>query len=253
MRPASFLVTGATGRLGEATVRVLVERGDRLLLTGRNGKRLAELEKSYGSSGLVQTLQVDATEPDGARSAAAEAASRFDGLTGLIHLVGEFAVGPLMLTDVGTYEEVMRSNFLSAVVTTQAVLPHLGEGGRLIYFGSPLSDEPLAGLSAYAASKAALLSWMRAIAHEVKRRGVHANAIVLTLADTPEMRRERPNIDLDHTVSAELVARAVAYLTSEASDGVYGGILPVLGKFSFSSVLTGGPPPGAGAPLVASP
>jgi len=247
-----LLVAGATGRLGEATVRLLAERGVSLLLTGRNADRLADLRKSFGGTGTVETLQVDTTEPGGAQHAAAEAVRRFGSLTGLVHLVGQFRAGPLMLTDASEYQDVMMANFYSAVIATQAVLPHLRDGGRLVYFGSPLAGEPLAGLSAYAASKAALVAWMRSIAHEVKRRGVHANAVVLTIADTPEMRRERPHLDLDHTVSAELVARAVGFLTSDASDGMYGSVVPVLGRFSFNSVLAGGPPPGVGEPRAAA-
>lgn len=246
MTGSVFLVAGATGRLGEATVRLLAERGDKLLITGRNEDRLAELAKSHGTPGSLETLAVDITEPGGAQFAAAEAVRQFGSLTGLVHLVGQFSVGPLMLTDVSTYAEVLKSNFLSAVVATQAVLPHMTEGGRLVYFGSPLADEPLAALSAYAASKSALISWMRSVAHEVKRRGIHANAVSLTLVDTPEMREERPGLDLDHTVSAELVARAVGFLTSAESDGMYGSVVPVLGRFGFSSVLAGGPPPGVG-------
>ena len=190
MTGSALLITGATGALGEATVRVLAERGHRLLLTGRGGDRLAELEAKFGRPGVVETMQIDATQPDGAQQAAARAAERFDGLGGLVHLVGRFGFGPLMLTDVGVYDEMMAANFRSAVVATQAVLPHLTEGGRLVYFSTPLAIEPLAALSAYAAAKAALLTWVRSIAHEVKRRGIHANVVSMTIADTPELRAE---------------------------------------------------------------
>ncbi|WP_234439897.1 SDR family NAD(P)-dependent oxidoreductase [Streptomyces bicolor] len=246
--PRTFLVTGATGRLGEATVRCLAERGDRLLLTGRNSGRLAELAAAFGGSGAVRTLAADTTEPDGAQHAAAEAVRAFGRLDGLVHLVGGFSVGPVMLTDVASYEELLRSNFLAAVVATQAVLPHLREGGRLVYFGTPLADEPLAAMSSYAASKAALTSWVRSMAHEVKNRGIHANLISLTLVETPEMRKEMPHVDPGLTVEAELVGRAVRFLTGEESDGMYGSVMPVVGRFGFSSALAGGPPPDARRP-----
>jgi 3-oxoacyl-[acyl-carrier protein] reductase len=244
----TLLVTGATGRLGEATVRALAERGDQLLLTGRGGARLAELAAVVGAPEAVKTLQVDTVRPDGAQHAAAEAVRQFGRLDGLVHLIGSFSVGPVMLTDLSSYEELLRSNFLSAVVATQAVLPHLSKGGRLVYFGTPLADEPLAAMSAYAASKAALVTWMRSMAHEVKNRGIHANAISLTLVETPEMRKEMPHVDPALTVEAELVARAVRFLTSAESDGMYGSVMPVVGTFGFSSALAGGPPPGAGRP-----
>ncbi|MFH9064901.1 SDR family oxidoreductase [Streptomyces coeruleorubidus] len=246
--PRTLLVTGATGRLGEATVRCLAHRGDQLLLTGRNENRLAELAAAFGGSGTVGTLPADATEPAGAQQAAAEAVHRFGRLDGLVHLVGSFSVGPVMLTDVSAYEGQLKANFLSAVVATQAVLPHLSEGGRLVYFGTPLAGEPLAAMSSYAASKAALTTWMRSMAHEVKKRGIHANLISLTLVETPEMRKEMPHVDPALTVEAELVGRAVRFLTGTESDGLYGSVVPVVGKFGFSSALAGGPPPGAGRP-----
>lgn len=252
----TFLVTGATGRLGRAVVRQLAARGDALLLTGRSAALLAAVEAEHGVPGRVETLVVDATQPEGAQEAAAEAARRFGGLTGLVHLVGHFGPGPLMLTDVGEYESLLHANFLSAVVTTQAVLPHLGPGGRLVYFTSPLVQEPMAGLSAYAASKAALTTWMRSVAHEVKRRGVHANAVSLTIADTPDMRAERPGLDLSHTVTPDQVANAVRFLTGPDAEGVYGAVVPVHGRFGFSSALAGGPPaaaPAAAAPAAAAP
>ncbi|MET9294797.1 SDR family oxidoreductase [Streptomyces sp. NPDC003077] len=247
----ALLVTGATGRLGPATVRALVERGDRLLLTGRDAARLTALAgnaAAWDGPGEVDVLVADTGRPDGAQHAAAEAAARFGSLDGMVHLVGGFAVGPLMLTDVSAYEDLLTANFLSAVVATQAVLPHLTEGGKLVYFGTPLADEPLAAMSAYAASKAALVTWMRSMAHEVKNRGIHANAISLTLVDTPQTREEMPHVDPALTVDAELVARAVRFLTSEDSDGMYGSVMPVVGRFGFTSALAGGPPPGVTRP-----
>ncbi|GAB3744509.1 SDR family oxidoreductase [Microlunatus parietis] len=248
MNAPALLITGATGPLAEPVVRVLADRGHRLLLTGRNAEKLAELDQRYGSPGVIETFQVDAAQPDGAQQAAARAAERFDGLGGLVHLIGRFGFGPVMLTDIAVYDELIMSNFRSAVVATQAVLPHLTEGGRLVYFSTPLAVEPLAALSAYSAAKAALTTWVRSMAHEVKRRGIHANVVSMTIADTPKMRAERPGLDLDHTVDPALVARAVGFLTSPESDGLYGSVVPVLGKFSYSSVLAGGPPPGVGGP-----
>ncbi|MEU4537644.1 SDR family oxidoreductase [Streptosporangium sp. NPDC023825] len=242
-----FLITGATGQLAEAVIELLGARGDRLLLTGRDKDRLALLERRHGVAGRIETLAADVSDPEGARLAAEEAVRRFGRLDGLVHMVGGFRAGPLFLMDSGVYEQMLRDNFLSAVTATQAVLPHLTEGARLVYFSTPLADEPLPALSAYAAAKAALVAWVRSIAHEVKRSGIHANTVVMTMADTPDKRRERPGMNFDHTVTPDLVANVVAFLTSEAADGLYGSSVPVLGRFEFKSEL-GGPPPGGGGP-----
>jgi NAD(P)-dependent dehydrogenase (short-subunit alcohol dehydrogenase family) len=237
-----YLLTGATGPVAEAVIAVLAGRGERLLLTGRNDKRLAELAETYDA----ETFAVDVTLPEGAESAAAETVRCFGGIAGLVHLVGSFQAGPVMRTAPEQFEDLMRVNYLSAVYTTRAVLPHLKDGGRVVFFGSPLAAEPLPALSGYAASKAALLAWARSFSHEVKGRGIHVNAVVMSMADTPEARRERPHVDFDHAVTPELVARTVGFLTSEAADGLYGSLVPVQGRFGFSSALAGPPPRPAG-------
>ncbi|MBB5077128.1 SDR family oxidoreductase [Nonomuraea endophytica] len=238
MTAPALIVTGATGGLGPAVVSRLAERGDRLLLTGRDKARLAELGKEYD----VETLATDVSDPAGAREAAEAALAAFGRIDGLVHLVGGFRAGPYFLMDPAAYEGMLRDNFLSAVTATQALLPHLTDGGRLVYFSTPLADEPMPALSAYAASKAALVAWVRSIAHELKRGGVHANVVSMTMADTPQKRRERPDLDTDHMVAPELVARVVAFLTSAESDGLYGSVVPVLGRFEFTSELSGRPP-----------
>lgn len=242
-----FVITGATGQLAGSVIDLLGGRGDRLLLVGRNKDRLAELDEEFGAAGRIETLAADVSDPDGASYAVAEAVGRFGRLDGLVHLVGAFRAGPLFLMNSGVCEDLLRANYLSAITATQAALPHLGEGGRLVYFSTPLADVPMPALSAYSAAKAALDAWVGSIAHEVKRSGVHANTVVMTMADTPAKRRERPDLDVEHMVTPELVARVVGFLTSPASDGLYGCRVPVLGKFEFTSRL-GGPPPGVGGP-----
>ncbi|WP_433429281.1 SDR family oxidoreductase [Nonomuraea sp. CA-141351] len=238
---STFLITGATGPVAGATIRLMADRGDGLLLTGRNQERLTALDIEYGTTGKVETFQADVTTAEGAQAAAAAAVERLGGLDGLVHMVGGFHAGPVFATKPDQYEELIRANFLSAVNATQAVLPHLN-GGWLVYFGTPLVTEPLAGMGCYAAAKAALMAWMRSLAHEVKQRGVHANAVSMTMADTPDARRQRPHVDFDQAIDPELVARAVGFLTSDAAAGLYGSIVPVLGKFGFSTPLAAPPP-----------
>jgi short-subunit dehydrogenase len=240
----AFLITGATGPVAEASIKLMSERGDSLLLTGRNKDRLIELEDQYGEPGHIEVCVADVTEPSGAQYAVLEATKRLGGVDGLVHMVGSFHAGPVLTTDPGQYELAMRVNFLSAVHVTQAMLRQLDCGARLVYFGTPLAYEPLRAMACYAASKAALIAWVRALSHEVKGRGVHANVIMMTMADTPQARRERPHADFSETVDSELVAKAVGFLTSEAADGLYGSVVPVLGKFGFTTAL-GGPPPRA--------
>jgi hypothetical protein len=110
----------------------------------------------------------------------------------------------------------------------------------------------------YAASKAALAAWVRALSREVKDRGVHANMIMTTLIDSPKTRGEHPGADYSQWVPVDDVAEMVAFLTSDAAGSMYGSVVPLLGKFALDAPAgaivmgpppgVGGPPPGAGGP-----
>jgi NAD(P)-dependent dehydrogenase (short-subunit alcohol dehydrogenase family) len=240
-----FLVTGPTGALGGAVTAKLNASGHRLMLAARNETKLAELVENAAEPELIGTVAADTSQPLGARRAVSDTIDRFGRIDGLIHLVGGFHVGPVMLTDLDAYVRMYQANLLSAVSATQAVLPQLSDGGHLVYVSSVLASEPFPGFGAYAASKAALQAWVRSLAHEVKHRGVHANTVVMTMADTEEARAQRPHVDFDHATKPSSVADVIDFLISPAADSLYGVTVPVLGKFEFSTALMAAPP---GAP-----
>jgi len=240
-----YLVTGPTGAMGEAVIGRLAGSGHRLMLAGRNETRLKELVESAANRDLLDTVVADTTEPLQARRAVSAAVDRFGRIDGLIHLVGGFHVGPVMLTDLDAYRRMFHVNVASAVSATQAVLPQLAGGGHLVYLSSVLASEPFPGFGAYAAAKAGLQAWVKALAHEVKHRGVHANTVVMTMADTAEARAQRPHVDFDHATKPAEVADIIDFLLTPAADGLYGATVPVLGKFEFSTTLMAAPP---GAP-----
>lgn len=240
-----YLVTGPTGAVGGAVVERLAASGHRLVLAGRNETRLKELAGSVAEPDRVATVVADTTEPLAARRTVSEGIDRFGRIDGLIHLVGGFEVGPVMLTDLDTYQRAFHVNVVSAISATQAVLPQLSGGGHLVYMSSVLASEPFPGMGAYAAGKAALQAWVKSLAHEVKHRGVHANTVVMTMADTPEARTRRPHVDFDHATKPAAVADVIDFLLTPAADGLYGAVVPVVGKFEFSTALMAAPP---GAP-----
>jgi NAD(P)-dependent dehydrogenase (short-subunit alcohol dehydrogenase family) len=231
--------------MGEAVIGKLAASGHRLMLAGRNEGRLKDVAGSVADQDLVATVVADTTEPLLARRAVSETIDRFGRIDGLIHLVGGFHVGPVMLTDLDAYVRMYHANLLSAVSATQAVLPQLANGGHLVYLSSVLASEPFPGFGAYAASKAALQAWAKSLAHEVKHRGVHANVVVMTMADTAEARAQRPHVDFEQATKPAAVADVIDFLISPAADGINGATVPVLGKFEFSTALMAGPP---GAP-----
>nr|WP_042191262.1 SDR family oxidoreductase [Kibdelosporangium sp. MJ126-NF4]CEL19953.1 Short-chain dehydrogenase/reductase SDR [Kibdelosporangium sp. MJ126-NF4]CTQ97177.1 Short-chain dehydrogenase/reductase SDR [Kibdelosporangium sp. MJ126-NF4] len=238
-----LLVTGGTGALGESVVRHLASEGHQVLVTGRNEEKLGEIVAAHGNDGQVQSIVVDATTPLGARKAVSTTVENFGRIDGLVHLVGGFRIGPVALTDADAYEHMIKVNFISAVTAAQATLPQLSGSGHMVFVGSVLAEEPLPGFSAYGASKAALFAWAKSFAHEVKHKGVHVNTVMMTMADTPDSRAQRPHVDFSHAVTPDVVAKVIQFLVSPQAEGLYGVTVPVLGQFELNTPLTA-PPPG---------
>jgi NAD(P)-dependent dehydrogenase (short-subunit alcohol dehydrogenase family) len=236
----TFLLTGATGNLGAYVARHLLARGDRVLLSARDERRLQDLRETLGTPDSVACHAGDVLAPAEAAAAADLARDRFGRLDGLVHLVGSFHVGtPAIVAAPELYLELYRSNVVSAVNCTAAVLPHLDGGGHLVYLSSLLAEEPMARSGAYAAAKAALHAWVRALSREVKDRGVHANVVVTSRIDTPARREQFPDADFSTWVGADDLAALIAALTSPAGAALHGGIVHAVGTFAFE------PPAGA--------
>ena len=102
-------------------------------------------------------------------------------------------------------------------------------GGAVIVIGSGAAVRPQSGLSAYAASKAALVSIVTTIALEAREFGVTANAILPGTMDTPANRTAMPDSDPARWVHPSQVAAMIVHLLSERAAQVSGAVIPILG------------------------
>jgi NAD(P)-dependent dehydrogenase (short-subunit alcohol dehydrogenase family) len=126
---------------------------------------------------------------------------------------------------------MMNLNVRSAFHILRAVLPwmHRARQGRIIAIGARSAVEPAAGLSAYCASKAALVSLIRTAALECKDDGITANVILPGLMDTPANRSSFPSSDSSRWVSPSNVANLALWLASDDASQVNGDVIPMYG------------------------
>jgi len=123
-------------------------------------------------------------------------------------------------------------NLNSVFHILRAAIPPLRQtgAGRIIAIGSRAALEPGAGVGAYSASKAAMVSLIRTVALENKDAGVTANVILPGTIDTPTNRKAIPNADVSTWVRPETVASLIIWLAGEAGKDVNGAVIPVYGK-----------------------
>ena len=224
--PDSVLVTGASGGLGGAVARRLLRDGWRVVAPVRG-------EGDQVEPGLL-TVQADVTdETDVAGAVAVATADPTRPLRAVVNLVGGFAAGGRVHeTPVAAFEAQLRLNLRSAYVVTAATLPHLiaSGGGSVVCVSSRAAMRPFSGAAGYITAKAALLTFVDALAVEYRDDLVRANAVLPSVIDTPGNRASQPDADHSRWVPPEQIADVIAFLCSDASAATSGAHIPVYGR-----------------------
>ena len=207
------VVTGATGAVGRAVVRVFQSAGDQVVSVSRSAQ-------PYG---------VDLTDDAAVESVFARIRHDYGKIEVLAHVAGAFKSGGLMKFDV--WSQMMAINLYSAVHSVRAVLPDMKArgSGRIVAVGSRSGAEPGADAAAYSASKAALHAFVRSAAIDCGSSGVTCNAVLPGTIDTEANRGWGSPEQVATWVKPESVATAMFWLASDAAADVNGALLPVYG------------------------
>ncbi len=222
----TVLISGANGGLGRAVTEAFLQAGAMVAGVYRSGPPPVEHERFFG-------VEADLSAPESASAAVERARTRTGRVDALIHLVGGFAGGkPVAETDDATWKRMLDMNLNSAFYAMRAVLPVLlaGGRGRIVAVGSKTAVEPVATLSAYGVSKAALVALVRTLALELKNTGVTANAVLPSVIDTPANRAADPKADYAKWVKPESIAKLILWLASDDAGDVNGAIVPIYGR-----------------------
>jgi len=150
-----------------------------------------------------------------------------------VHLAGGFAAAPIGATDKALLMQQLNINFVSTFLCCRAAVSALaGRGGRIVNVAARAALEwrSGAGMTAYAASKAALAALTVALAEEVAREEILVNAVAPSIIDTPANRRAMPNADFDAWPKVDEVAATIVFLASPDHQVTRGAVVPVYGR-----------------------
>jgi NAD(P)-dependent dehydrogenase (short-subunit alcohol dehydrogenase family) len=224
------LVTGGTGGLGSAVVARLLEDGWRVVVPW-----VAEHElERVPEHDRLTLVQADLFDADAVASALEIASGEEDApLGGLVNLVGGFAAGDrIHETPVSEFDRQFLLNLRPTYLATQASLRHMiaGGGGSIVCVGTRAALRPFSGAAGYAASKAAVIAFAKAVAVEYADEGVRCNVILPSVIDTPANRSSMAGADHDRWVKPAEIAGTIAYLLSDDASAVSGAEVPVYGR-----------------------
>lgn len=229
MSEKTIVITGANGGLGTAVTNAILQSGARV----------------FGVS--LKISDADFPNPrfsaiSAALSSFADAKKLIDGVVAqagridaLVHLVGGFAGGARVEeTEEALFDRMLDMNLRSAFHLLRAALPHMrGQAsGRIVAIGSKSAVEPAPLAGAYAASKAALVSLIRAVASENAGHGITANIVLPATMDTPANRAAMPSADPSQWIQPSQVASLIVHLLSEHASQINGAVIPVYGNES---------------------
>ncbi|HEX4816680.1 MAG TPA: SDR family oxidoreductase [Nonomuraea sp.] len=229
----TVLITGGGSGIGLATARRLVEGGGRVVLTGRDGDRLAVAALELGDRDRVLAVPADVSRCADLDRLADRIRSAYGALTGVFANAGvPFAARAADITE-ADYDLVVGANFKGALFTVLKALPLLQDGGSVVLNGSWLAHRGAALGSLYAASKAAVLSLAHTLAPDLAERGIRVNAITPGHVQTPmldtvttgsDQVREffRSQVALGRIGHPEEIAETVLFLLSARSSYITG-------------------------------
>jgi NAD(P)-dependent dehydrogenase (short-subunit alcohol dehydrogenase family) len=132
----------------------------------------------------------------------------------------------------GLWERMLRMNLFTTLRLFEALSPGLvaGGGGSLVAVAAGAALRAPADMAAYAASKAAVLRLVEAMAAEHAGDGLRVNAVMPGVIDTPQNRAAMPDADFARWTTPAEVAATIAFLLGPAASGVTGAAIAVNGR-----------------------
>lgn len=184
----TILITGATSGIGEACARKFAENGDRLILTGRNEQRLADIKKELTEKGTeVLTLAFDVRDREKAKKYIAELPAEWQTIDVLVNNAG-LALGlePEYEGNIDDWETMIDTNILGLLTMTRLIVPGMIErnSGHIINVGSVAGDAAYAGGNVYCATKAAVKALSDGLRIDVANTAVRVTNLKPGLVET---------------------------------------------------------------------
>ena len=233
------LVTGASRGIGKAIAGRLAARGAHVVAAARGENSKAVAEDIVGSGGRSEFISLDVTEAGASEAAVADVVKRHGRIDILVNNAG-IAKDQLMLRmKRDDWDAVIGTNLTAAFVLTQAVLkPMLKQrAGRIVSISSVVGQGGNAGQANYAASKAGIIGFSKAVALEVASRGITVNVVAPGLIETDMTRAITESaheewaskIPLKRLGTPDDIAAAVCFLASDEASYITGQVLAVNG------------------------
>jgi 3-oxoacyl-[acyl-carrier protein] reductase len=236
------LITGASGGIGGAIARAMHAQGAHVVLSGTREDALSELRRELGERASIAPANLSEAEPVDGLVASAEAAANME-LDVLVSNAGVTRDGLVLRMKDDDFQQVLKINLESYFRLSRAALRGMmrRRRGRIIGITSVVGVTGNAGQTNYAASKAGMIGFTKALAQEIASRGVTANCVAPGFIESPmtDALTDQQKAGILGTVPLGRlgvgadVAAACVYLASDEAAYVTGQTLHVNGGMAM--------------------
>ena len=226
-----IVIGGAAGSLGQALLKVLSARNCEVVAICRDKD---EADLLQGMVAGFSTTKIEIEVCDLVQHTEVLAlAKKYGGVGGLINAAGAFRWAPLVESSESDFELLVNSNLKSTWNLIRAFLPGMIERrfGRMVFVSSKSTlSQGAAGLGLYLAAKSGINMLVQSAAEEVKDLDININAVLPSIIDNPQNRRDMPDADVTKWVTPEGLTEFIAGLLGPAGKHINGALIPISGR-----------------------
>jgi NAD(P)-dependent dehydrogenase (short-subunit alcohol dehydrogenase family) len=250
----SIVIIGGTTGMGFSAAKAFIQNGAKVVAVGRNPESGRQAQQALGSSGLI--FSGDATHEETATKAIELCKKEFGSFDGLYHIAGgsgrRMGDGPLHEISMEGWNKTLELNLTSVMLSNRAAVRAFLEakkGGTILNIGSVLGFSPAPhyfSTHTYAAAKAAIIGFSKAIASYYAKDNIRINVITPALVETPMAQRAATDeaimdyirtkqpLDGGRIGRPEDLDGAAVYFMSDYSLFTTGQVLTIDGGWSIS-------------------
>ena len=242
------IITGAATGIGRATALLFAKEGASVVVADINEddaqRTVADIEDKGGSARFVQT---DVSEAEDVQALMERSAEEMGGIDVIVNNAGAQRSGAVTEFEESEWDLLMRVNPRSCFLGAKYGVPYLRErgGGSIVNVSSLAGLKGGPGMTAYSASKGAIIAFTRALAEELAPDNIRANSVCPGWIDTPfnepaiefmggraqQEEMVQQTVPLKRQGTSEEIAPGILYLASDASSYVTGQELVIDGGF----------------------
>ncbi len=244
LKGKNVVVTGGAGGLGSAMVSRFLDEGARVAVCDLRGA--VATAEGLKQAGEVKGYEFDITNRESTAEAMQKIADDFGGIDIIVNNAG-INVGADERKNVDEFSDkwwdlILKVDLDGTYNCTKQAIPHMKNGGSIVNISSIVGMVPLRNQCAFAAAKAAVINFTKAIAMELAPRNIRANVIcpgTIGIAITKNlwkgdgvMEALLSHIPMARQGAPDEIAKATVFLASEAASYVTGAVLPVDGGWT---------------------